>query len=161
MGEDTPLRRLAQKWQMSFGYFNESVIPFAIKHRLLSRTVIAGVGGQSESPIFRFIGDGFSWMADDFQFSGIGQRIENLPDKDYGAWISKYYKSVAVSGQPRYDIVTATIERSPPSSNLYRTRYERLLLPWKTPSEETFVSLCSRVLPSESLRELNDPDEEN
>lgn len=161
MSEDTPLRRLAQKWQMSFGYFNESVIPFAIKHRLLSRTVIAGVSRRSASPVFRFIGDGFSWMSDDYQFFGIGQQIENLPDKDYGAWLAEYYKSVAATGQPRYDVVTATIEKSPPASEAYRTRYERLLLPWKTPSEETFVSLCSRVLAGPSSAELDDVDEED
>ncbi len=41
--DDSPLQLLAQKWRMSFGHFDPSVISFAIKQQLLSRMIIAGV----------------------------------------------------------------------------------------------------------------------
>lgn len=159
--EENPLRLMAQKWRMSFGHFNPTVISFAIEHQLLSRMMIAGVKPATRDPIFRFIGDGFAWLAQDYSFFGIGERIENLPDKDYGAWVSEFYKSVAGSGQPRYDHVTATIERGPGASIPYLTRYERLLLPWKTPSDEIFVTLSSRTLGEDTRAEWGSSEPEN
>ncbi len=144
--EEGPLRLIAQKWRMSFGHFDPSVIPFAIKHQLFTLMVIAGIKAPGGDPVFRFIGDGFKWLETEYQFYGIGERIKNLPDKEYGGWLSGFYKSVATSGQPRYDIVTATIQTGLGKSKPYVTRYERLLLPWKTRSDEIFVSLSSKKL---------------
>ena len=143
--EDGPLQLFAQKWRMSFGHFDPSVISFAIRQQLLSRLIIAGVKPSRGEPIFRFIGDGHvNWLDRDYHLRAIGQKMEDQPDKDYGAWVSEFYKSVASTGQPRYDYVTAAIQRRP---GTYVTRYERLLLPWKTPSDEVLVTLSSRGLP--------------
>lgn len=145
-GDDGPLQLLAQKWRMSFGHFDPSVISFAIKQQLLSRLMIFGVRPDWEDPVFRFIGDGFRWLEEDYQFNGIGQRVENQPDKDYGEWVAEFYKSVARTGQPRYDHVTAAIQVSPGKQKFFSSRYERLLLPWKTASDEVLVSMLSRKL---------------
>jgi len=142
----SPLRFMAQKWRMSLGYFDPGVIPFAIKHQLFSLMAIAGIKARGGDPVFRFIGDGFNWLQNEYQFYGIGERIENLPDKEYGGWLSEFYKSVATSGQPRYDIVTAAIQTDLRIRKPYVTRYERLLLPWKTRSDEIFVTLSSKKL---------------
>jgi hypothetical protein len=140
--EQGPLQLMAQKWRMSFGHFDPSLISFAIKHGLLSRMMIAGVAPSRPDPMIRFIGDGHAnWLDNEYHFHAIGEKLENLPDKDYGGWVAKFYKNVARTGVPRYDYVTATIERQP---GQYLTRYERLLLPWKTPSDEVLVTLSSR-----------------
>jgi hypothetical protein len=142
--EESPLRLIAQKWRMSFGHFDPSVISFAIQHGLLSRLMIAGVEPRRPDPIIRFIGDGHAnWLDNEYHFHAIGEKLENLPDKDYGGWVSQFYKNVARTGEPRYDYVTAAIRRKP---DTYLTRYERLLLPWKTPSDEVLVTLSSRGL---------------
>jgi len=142
--EQGPLQLMAQKWRMSFGYFDPSVISFAIKKDLLSRLIIVGVKPRGAEPIFRFIGDGHTnWLDGNYHLNAIGQKVEDQPDRNYGQWVSQFYKGVASTGQPRYDFVTATIQRPPGS---YVTRYERLLLPWKTPSEEVLVTLSSRGL---------------
>jgi hypothetical protein len=147
--EDGPLQLLAQKWRMSFGHFDPSVISFAIKLQLLSRMFIAGIRPSGGEPIFRFIGDGHAnWLDADYHVRAIGQKMRDQPDKDYGAWVSEFYKSVASTGQPRYDYVTAAIERQP---GPFVTRYERLLLPWKTPSDEILVTLSSRGLPNPGI----------
>jgi len=143
---ENPLVFMLQKWRMSFGHFDPSVIPFAIKHQLLSRMVIVGVRPRVAEPVFRFIGEGHAnWLDTNEHLHVIGEKLENLPDKDYGGWASNFYKSVASTGEPRYDYVTAAIQRRP---DTYVTRYERLLLPWKTPSEEVLVTLWSRGLSS-------------
>ena len=143
---ENPFNLMVQKWRMTFGHFDPSVIPFAIKHQLLSRMVIVGVKPRAAEPVFRFIGDGHAnWLDTNEHLHVIGEKLGNLPDKDYGGWASEFYKSVASTGEPRYDYVTAAIQRRP---DTYVTRYERLLLPWKTPSDEILVTLWSRGLSS-------------
>ena len=78
----------------------------------------------------------------------IGGKVQDQPDKTYGQWVSQFYKSVASTGQPRYDYVTASIQRPP---GTFATHYERLLLPWKTPSNEVLVTLSSRGLATDAV----------
>jgi hypothetical protein len=142
--EEGPLQLMAQKWRMSFGHFDPSLITFAIKKDLLSRLIIVGVKPRGAEPIFRFIGDGHTnWLDSNYHLHAIGARVADQPDKKYGEWVSQFYKSVASTGQPRYDYVTAAIEKP---TGTFTTRYERLLLPWKTPSDEVLVTLSSRGL---------------
>jgi hypothetical protein len=147
---DNPLRLLTQKWRASFGQFDPTVISFAIQHGLLARLMIAGMSANGGDPVFRFIGAGFPWLDAEYQDKAIGEKLESLPDKNYGAWLSAFYKSVGQSGEPRFDKVTAQMklgQRQRQSQSLtYQTRYERLLLPWRSASGETFISLSARKL---------------
>ena len=147
--EQGPLQLMAQKWRMSFGHFDPSVISFAIKNDLLSRLIIVGVKPPGAEPVFRFIGDGHNnWLDDNYHLHAIGGKVQDQPDKNYGQWVSQFYRSVASTGQPRYDYVTASIQRPP---GTYTTHYERLLLPWKTPSDEVLVTLSSRGLEADAV----------
>jgi hypothetical protein len=144
--DEQPLRPMAQKWRMSFGHFDPSVISFAIKHQLLSGMMVVGVQPHRQDPVFRFIGDEHNWLGKSYHVSGIGEKVENQPDKEFGSWVSEYYKSVASSGQPRYDLVTALVQYQGETGRPRRVvRYERLLLPWKTPTDEVFVTLSKLV----------------
>jgi hypothetical protein len=144
--EERPLRPLAQKWRMSFGYFDPSVISFAIKHQLLSGMMVVGVKPREKDPVFRFIGDQHNWLGKSYHVSGIGEKVENQPDKEFGSWVSEFYKSAASTGQPRYDRVTALVQYQGEKGRPRRVvRYERLLLPWKTPTDEVFVTLSKLV----------------
>jgi hypothetical protein len=139
--EESPLRFLFQKWRMSFGRFDPSVIAFAARHQLLSRLMVVGLKPRHTEPIFRFIGEGHTnWLPVDYLLGAIGEPMGTLPDRGYGAWVSEFYKHVAATGEPRYDYVTATMSIA---SKTYYTRYERLLLPWSTGSDETLVTLSS------------------
>ena len=143
---DNPLRLLTQKWRASFGQFDSSVISFAIQHGLLARLMIAGMSPRDSDPVFRFIGAGFPWLDSDYQDKAIGEKLESLPDKNYGAWLSAFYKSVGQSGEPRFDQVTAKMKLGQAQSLTYQTRYQRLLLPWRSATGETFISLSARKL---------------
>jgi hypothetical protein len=159
-GAEDSFHLLAQKWRMSFGHFDPSVISFAIKQQMLSRMMIFGVKPDWNDPVFRFIGDGFRWLETDYQFYGIGERVENQPDRDYGGWVAEFYKSVARTGQPRYDHVTAAIQVAPGESKFFTSRYERLLLPWKTSSEEILVSMLSKRLSDDAAAKFDSADAE-
>ena len=145
--EGNQFRPLAQKWRISFGHFDPNVIALAMNNQLLSRMMIVGVKPRQEDPIFRFIGDGHRWFGNSYHVNAIGEKVEHQPDHEYGSWVSEFYKAVARSGQPRYDLVTAALRYEEEDGKPRRTvRYERLLLPWKTPSDETLVTLCSKVV---------------
>ncbi len=144
------LRLLAQKWRTAFGSFDADVISFAIDHQILSRMMIAEVKPGTFDPVFRFIGDGLIAMGKTYPFEGVGSRIQNVPDKDYGEWVAEFYKAVATSGQPRYDVVTARIQKPAGAGATETIHYERLLLPWKTRSDEVLVSLVSNRISDNS-----------
>jgi hypothetical protein len=144
--EGSALRPLAQKWRVSFGHFDPTVISLAVRYQLLSRLMIAGMKPRAHEPVWRFIGEGHKWIGEEYQLFGVGQKVENMPDKEYGGWATPYYKSVAASGQPRFDLVTAAIQYEDEAAKPRRpVRYERLMLPWKTPSDEVLVTMCSRI----------------
>lgn len=149
--EDNWLRPLAVKWRMSFGQFDSSVISLAVTHRLLSRLAIVGITPGKVEPAWRFIGDGHKWIGSNYHLRGIGEKVENMPDKDYGEWATEYYKSVAASRQPRYDLVSGMMQYQDEKGKPIKfRRYERLMLPWKTPSAEVFVTMCSRPVDTDT-----------
>jgi hypothetical protein len=144
--EQSTLRPLAQKWRASFGQFDPGVISFAIQHQLLSGLMVVGVSSRTKDPIFRFIGDAHDWLGKSYHVAAIGEKVENQPDKEFGGWVSEFYKSVARSNVPRYDLVTASVQYQQETGKPHRVvRYERLLLPWKTPTDEVFVTLSKLV----------------
>jgi hypothetical protein len=149
-----PLCLLAQKWRTSFGHFDASTISFAIRHQLLPRIMVAEVEPRTLDPVCRYIGDGFTSLGESFPFDGVGQRMEDLPDKDYGGWVTEFYRTVATSGQPRYDLVTAAIKQPSSTTTPRESRYERLLLPWKRGSDEALVTVISRLVLTSSGSEF-------
>jgi hypothetical protein len=146
---DHQFRVLAQKWRVSFGNFDPSVITIAAQQQLLPRMAVVGVKPSRREPVFRFIGYGHKWVGQNYHMMGVGEKVANQPDKEYGEWVSGFYNLVAASGQPRYDVVTAQLRYEDEQNRPRRSvRYERLLLPWKTPSDEVFVTLCSATIDS-------------
>jgi hypothetical protein len=143
--EDNWLRPLALKWRVSFAQFDSSVISLAVTHGLLKRLIIVGMKPKSNEATWRFIGEGHAWIGNQYQLRGIGEHVEDMPDKDYGAWVAEYYKAVAATHQPRYDLITGWMHYQDERNKPVRFRsYERLMLPWRTPSDEVFVTMCSR-----------------
>lgn len=144
--EDNKLRIMAQKWRVSFGHFDPGIITLAMNNELLPRLAIVGVKPRLKDPVWRFVGHGHGWMGEEYVHKVVGEKVEDIPDKDYGEWASGFYRSVAESGRPRYDLISTSVQyRNAPGKPWLPVRYERLLLPWKTPSDEVFVTLCSRT----------------
>jgi hypothetical protein len=136
-------RPLAQKWRVSFGYFDPTVIAVAVQHDLLSSLTVVGVKPFEPEPVFRFIGQGHHWAGS--QVARVGERVADQPDREYGRWLSEFFKFVASSRQPRYDLVTARLQAPRGGESPQTVSFERLLLPWKTSSNEVFVTSCSVI----------------
>ena len=156
--KDCPFRPLAQKWRMSFGVFGPNVISLAVNHRLFSRMMVIGVKPREGDPVFRFIGDAHRWLGRNFYASSIGDKVQDQPDKEYGEWVSEFYKSVATTRQPRFDLVTASLQfENEPGASRRVISYERVMLPWKTPSDEVFITLCSRNIAAKASGSMAAP----
>lgn len=144
--DDHWFRPMAQKWRVSFGQFDPGVISIAVSKQLLSRMMIIGVT-RDQDPVWRFIGEGHKWLGGQYHHRGLGEKVENMPDKDYGSWVSEFYRSVARAGQPRYDVINGPIRYEDELGRPQKViNYERMLLPWKTPSNEILVTMCSKLI---------------
>src|SRR5881227_3749997 len=99
--DENQLRPLAQKWRVTFAHFDPSFISLTVRQQLLPLTAIVGVKPPTNEPVFRFIGDGHRWVGTQYRVNGLGEKVENLPDRDYGGWVAEFYRSAASSGQPR------------------------------------------------------------
>ncbi|MGD9616806.1 MAG: hypothetical protein AB7H90_17800 [Alphaproteobacteria bacterium] len=144
--ESNNLRVMAQKWRVSFGHFDPNIITLAMHNQLLQRLAIIGIKPPHQDPVWRFLGYDHRWIGGgNYLQSGLGEKVSHIPDKEYGEWASTFYRSVAESGRPRYDLITTSIQYRDEAGKPWRPiRYERLLLPWKTPSDEVFVTMCSK-----------------
>jgi hypothetical protein len=140
---DDPFCRLGRKWCSSFGAFDSSVMSFAGDNDLLSRMMVFAVKPHTEEVVFRYIGDGHRWLTRHYRADPIGDTLDSQPDKEYAAWVSQFHRAVARSGEPCFDTVAATLRFG--AEPAHDVRYERLLLPWKSASDESLVTLVSRV----------------
>jgi hypothetical protein len=144
------LRHIAMKWRVAFGTFDTDVMGIVSHHDLLPLFAIAGLDSADNRPMWRFLGGAHRWGGESYRMKGLHHPIDAMPDKEYGRWVAQFYRSVAETGQPRYDLVTAQMEYQDEVGKPRRTvRYERLMLPWRTASGETLVTGCSRLLDKE------------
>jgi hypothetical protein len=140
---DDPFCRLSRKWCASFGAFDTSVMSFVEENGLMPRLAVVDLSARDRTPVFRFIGDAHSWLTRQCRVNLIGEPVEYLPDREYGAWVSPFYEAVARTGEPRCDFISATLAVG--TDRPYDIRYERLMLPWKTASDGSLVTMVSRV----------------
>jgi hypothetical protein len=148
--EDVALRLLFQKWRASFQQFDDTVLPFATRRGLAEKMLIVGVRSSGDDPVFRYIGAQYWGFGRDFFLRAVGQKVRQQPDPRYGEWVAQFYQEVAATRQPRFDRIEARIEKSSRGPDY---RYDRLMLPWSTPSGEVLVTVCSRFLPEAPAEE--------
>ncbi len=146
-GRATALGHMAMKWRVAFGNFDEKVLDLASRNNLLPLTAIVAFDSPESAPVFRYIGNGHRYTTRQFHVDAIGEKVENMPDREYGHWITEFHRSVASSGQPRFDQVTATINGDGDDGRHRRSlAFHRLLLPWRMPSGELLITSCAAKL---------------
>lgn len=133
---------LFRKWRVQLHRFGDQTVDFLVRYNLLSRTVIASRNTATREPVFKFIGDGFSFYESDWGLKAIGEPIANQPDRDYGRWTAKIYENAIDGDQPVLEDVDARIWGGPGLGTRH-SRYRRLLLPWTTSSNEKVVTCIS------------------
>jgi hypothetical protein len=150
---------MAMKWRVAFGNFDSSVIGLASRNNLLPLTAVMGFERNDyAAPVWRFLGEGHRWAGRQYQVNGIGDKVENMPDKEYGSWAAGFHQAVATSRQPRYDLVTAAPQMMDNDERRQTIRYERLLLPWRASSGEMLITSCAVKVPDDRAVNLASDD---
>jgi hypothetical protein len=86
---------------------------------------------------------GFSFFDEQWAKSAVvGRDFANQPDRQFGAWAAETYRRVARERQPRLDRVNALVRT--PGKPMRRTRYSRLLLPWRDGDDDLVMAVSVR-----------------
>jgi hypothetical protein len=141
--DGNPLRPLAQKWRITAGIFDDEIMRFLIKYGLDRRLTVMSSENNTDPLRFQYFGDGFKFFSDPQKSAIIGATIEQLPNKEYGRWLHNRYFNVSQNGIPSLDFVTVRLQYA--DNSMRRSRYERLLLPWRTRNGMIVVT-CSSIL---------------
>ncbi len=74
------------------------------------------------------------------RMSMLGRELEEQPDGIYGEWLAVAYRELAEDGEvePGLQLVEAVV--TAPGGQPVRTRYERLLLPWRSPGGDRWIT---------------------
>jgi hypothetical protein len=67
----------------------------------------------------------------------IGQDYHNLPDADFGRWSAQGYLETLLARKPHLSSMLADLHA--PDGKIARSRYDRLLLPWRSAGGEGWV----------------------
>lgn len=134
-----PLSGLMRRWRASRGLLPGNFDSVFGDSALGGRTMVVRMVGE-ERGIVEYAGSGFSCFTPDWRRSVIGRDIREQPDHRYGRLVAQAYARTCASKVPRLELVEAVIRT--PGQPLRRSRYERLLLPWRL-NGSVFVSAAS------------------
>lgn len=134
------LEPLVNLWHANRGRlppdFGRAVTPLGLR----SRAILLRQLPRSERLVHEMVPTGVAFMTPCQWLHMIGRGPEDLPDRQYGAWVAGAYGRVLGTAQPRLDAVRATILNDDGAT--LRSRYYRLALPWRGVGD-TFVSVVS------------------
>ena len=134
-----PLSTLMRRWRATRGTLPGNFDAVFGDEALGGRTMVVRMVGD-ERGIVEYAGSGFSCFTPDWRRSVIGRDIREQPDGRYGRLVAQAYMRAHASRTPRLELVEAVIRT--PGRPLRRSRYERLLLPWRL-NGGTYVSAVS------------------
>jgi hypothetical protein len=115
----------------------EGLAGFLDSCRLYDRTMIVERQRDTGRFVFRHSGQAIRLYGRSWADSAVGRDVEDQPDPAYGAWIADACRAVDEHQVPRYELVTAHVDR--PGTAARQWRYERLMLPWRGPDDRRFV----------------------
>jgi hypothetical protein len=75
------------------------------------------------------------------RMSMLGREVEEQPDGIYGDWLASAYRELVQDDEPEpgLQLVEAVVSSSA-GGRTVRTRYERLLLPWRSPGGDFWIT---------------------
>ena len=121
------------------GLFQRTIL---VRHVSSSRLVVEhlGAGIRILRPCEALLAIGSDWGDWD-----------GMPHRDYGAWVAQAYDEALWSRRLGVESVRASVRTS--AGTILRTRYDRVLMPWRGTGSETFVMGVS--IRREPLREAS------
>ncbi len=141
----TPLfamvRPVVDLWKERRGEFGEEVSGAIVAGGLAHRMVLARQMPRSSRLITEHFGPGIKIYRPCEALLTVGRDLNEMPDRDYGSWGAEAYAETSWARQLRLESVRAFIRTS--EERTLRTRYDRLLMPWRGKGNELFVMCLS------------------
>ena len=138
------LALLFKKWRISSQQYSPAVTDTLVRFGLLDRMSIAVERSNDNALVFEHLGTKLN-MYDRYEGEGwnyhfVGRQVADQPDRNYGKYVDNTLRAVITSGKPTFDHVDAMIRHR---TGAHRTRYDRLILPWKGLDGATIVTSLS------------------
>lgn len=134
-----PLSAVMRRWRASRGILPGNFPVMFDEPSLGGRTMVVRMFGDNHG-VVEYAGSGFDCFNPDWRRTVIGRDIREQPDRRYGNLVAQAYSRTHVNRVPQLELVEAVIRT--PGRSLRRSRYERLLLPWRL-NGSMFVSAVS------------------
>jgi hypothetical protein len=125
-------------WHVTGGLWTDRLRDLLTTLNLLERAVVLHNPTGGDRLVFDYRGASFSFYPPSWNRLAIGRDLEDQPDRDYGLRTAHSYRGALGDGQPRFEAVDAVIRA--PGQDTRRSRYDRLILPWRTSDNERFLT---------------------
>jgi hypothetical protein len=135
----SPLVGLLRRWRRGRGNLRTDPATEFSDPALLGRAIVMQMTGDTGG-VIEYVGDGFTWADDSWRHAMVGHDANGQPDPRYGQNFWAGYLETQRTQAPRLEFIEAVIRV--PGYPARRSRYERLLLPWRRGGNQ-FVSVVS------------------
>ena len=125
-------------WHEKHGELHDDVHRTVRDCGMFHRTILARRSPNSSRLITEHLGTGIMILRPCESLAAIGHDfLDDAPDRDYGAWVVQAYEQVLCSRRLRVESVRALVRTS--AATTLRTRYDRVLIPWRAASGDVFA----------------------
>jgi transcriptional regulator with XRE-family HTH domain len=130
------VRSILTLWQDLRGELIDDVHRAVQAAGLLPRTILMRQVSASRL-VIEHLGAGIALLRPCETLLAIGREFDDMPDRNYGGWVAQAYDEALGGGAPRVASVRASVRTS--AAATLRTRYDRVLLPWRGRGDEMYV----------------------
>jgi len=132
------LSPLLAVWHLVSGRYPDRLVDLLGALGVLDRAVVHRNPAGTNRLIFDHRGTAFSHYRPSWNLLAVGRDIEDQPDRAYAARTAETYRAVLQDEEPRFEAVDAVI--TTPGRDVLRSRYDRLILPWRGSDGDRFVT---------------------
>jgi hypothetical protein len=132
------LSPLLAVWHLTSGRYPDGLVDMLAALGLRERAVVHRNPSGTDRLIFDHRGTAFSHYRPSWNLLAVGRDIEDQPDRAYAARTAETYRAVLRENEPRFEAVDAVINT--PGRDVRRSRYDRLILPWRGSDGDRFVT---------------------
>jgi transcriptional regulator with XRE-family HTH domain len=123
-------------WQTTRGKLSDDVHRTILGAGLFLRTILVRQVSASRL-IIEHLGAGIAILRPCEALLAIGREFDDMPDRNYGAWVAQAYDEALSSRRLRIESVRALIRTS--SGTALQGRYDRVLMPWRGKGSEMYA----------------------
>jgi transcriptional regulator with XRE-family HTH domain len=130
-------RPLLKLWDASRGTLDRELLADLVGGRLAQQVILLRQPSRSTRLLVEHIDTPVLRPCE--AISLVGRSLEEMPDRDFGRWITEGYVETLVDEAPRIESVLADIRA--PGEQTLRSRYDRLLLPWRSRGDRFVLNM--------------------